>query len=771
MPLVNANMGTYRFDEFQLELDMRILVRHGRRVSLGSKAYEVLVCLVSRAGEVVTKSHLLKTVWQDTFVEENTLSQHIFSLRKALGDKANCIVTVPGQGYRFTGTVQYVPPNSSVRSGEEIVQEMRETTHIVIEEPIPPATRRAQPVSTRVPLYLLGAVGAVALAATVGYLWSHQPGPAGHLGVVLADFTNNTGDPAFDRTLTRALEIDLDQSPHIDVLSETDSAETLRTMGRKTDIAITSDIAREICERNNRQVLLVGSISSVGDNYLLTLEATACSTGKRLASAKAQAASKRNVLGAVDSLADRVRSRLGESAKSIQGYDVPIENAATSSLEALKAYSVGKYLQAQGKPFSDSLPLFQKAVEIDPNFAYAYGQIAFMFGNQGEHRLEIENMQKCFDLRTRLSAREKLSIEAAYADAQNDWPTAIKAYEMWAATYPDDWVPWVDVANLYTQSGQFEPSIRDAEQALKLNRNVITYDVLGRAYKETGRFADAKALIERAAREGKDSTTMHSFLFEIAFDEADSAALARESEWLAAHKDSLHDYFAGEEAAMQGKYKQADDLFRREVATDRQEGLKEFADSVAIEQAEMEREVGMTADARATLNQLGKAAQTDPDFALQHTLLGDLPYAERFLAAHSKDAHPDTGIFHREVPQMRAAIESNRNANVDAIASLTPPNTFERPHVSVLSQRGLARLQAGQPDLAAKDFQLILDNPGASFSVDRPLARLGLARAYAAAKNVPAARTEYQAFLALWKDADPALPPLKAAKTELAKLH
>jgi len=185
----------------------------------------------------------------------------------------------------------------------------------------------------------------------------------------------------------------------------------------------------------------------------------------------------------------------------------------------------------------------------------------------------------------------------------------------------------------------------------------------------------------------------------------------------------------------------------------------------------MEREVGMTADARATLNQLGKAAQTDPDFALQHTLLGDLPYAERFLAAHSKDAHPDTGIFHREVPQMRAAIESNRNANVDAIASLTPPNTFERPHVSVLSQRGLARLQAGQPDLAAKDFQLILDNPGASFSVDRPLARLGLARAYAAAKNVPAARTEYQAFLALWKDADPALPPLKAAKTELAKLH
>jgi hypothetical protein len=185
----------------------------------------------------------------------------------------------------------------------------------------------------------------------------------------------------------------------------------------------------------------------------------------------------------------------------------------------------------------------------------------------------------------------------------------------------------------------------------------------------------------------------------------------------------------------------------------------------------MEREVGMTAAARTTLDQLGKQVQGDPDFNLQHALLGDLDYAERFLAAHSKDAHPDTGLFHREVPEMRAAIAIHRSAARDAVADLLPPNTLEWPHVSVLTQRGQAYLQAGQPDLAARDFRFILDNPGAFFAVDRPLAHLGLARAYVAEKNLPAARSEYEAFLAAWKDADPGLPVLNAAKAELAKLQ
>jgi len=773
MPLSHSSLC--RFGEFELNLGLRVLVRDGQRVALGQKAYQVLTCLVEHAGEVVSKADLMKEVWTDSFVEEGTLTQHISALRKALGDKADYIVTVPGVGYSFSGTVQYVLPEAAVAgvtSSHHVIHESSELTRMVIEEPIVlAAAAEGKPASGRRLLYLFGG-GSVALIVLAGGLWLRRPEPRDHVSVVLAEFSNNTGDEAFDGTLKRALEIDLQQSPYMDVLSENDSAETLQRMGRKTDIAITSGIAREICIRNNRQVLLTGTISSVGDIYFLTLEATACSTGKRLTSAKAETTNKAKVLGALDSVADRIRSKLGESAKSIRGYDVPIQDSATSSLDALKAYSVGKYMQAQGKPFADSLPMFQRAVELDPNFAFAYGELAFMYGNMGESRKEAEYMQKCFDLRDRLGVKEKLMIQSHYdADILKDWPAAIKSYETWAASYPDDWVPWVDAANLYTQFGQFAPSIADAQRALQLGHNVIAYDVLGRAYKDTGRFAEAKALVQQAAREGKDTSPTHTFLFEIAFDEGDAAALAREGEWLAAHKGSLHDYFEGEVAAMQGRYKQADDLFRQEVTVDRQEGLPELADAVAIEQAEMEREFGMTAAARATLNQLGKQVQDDPDFNLQHALLGDTAFAERFLAAHSSDAHPDTGVFHREVPQMRAAIATHRNAPLDAVADLQPPNTFDWPHVSVLTQRGQVHLQAGQPELAARDFQFILDNPGFSFAVDRPLSHLGLARAYAAQKNDSAARTEYEAFLGVWKDADPDLPVVKTAKAELAKLR
>jgi len=771
MPLVSTYKGAYHFGEFQLDLDLCVLTRSGRRVPLGTKAFEVLCCLVVRAGEVVTKAELLAQVWVDSFVEEGTLAQQIFTLRKALGDRADYIVTVPGQGYRFMGAVQHVAANGY--GGRDIVHEVKERTHMVIEEPMLPGSAvAAKSGSGWTSPYVLGAVGVALLATATGWFWSHRPRPPDHLSVVLADFSNTTGDATFDRTLKQALEIDLEQSPFMEVLSESDGEDTLQKMGKKPDTPVTAGVALEICVRNNRQALLTGSISNVGNTYFLTVEAAACSTGKRIASAKAEAADKTKVLAALDLVAEHVRSKLGESAKSIQGYDVPIQDAATSSLEALKAYSLGMYLQDQGKPFADSIPLFERAIELDPNFAFAYGELSFMYGNMGENRKGEELMQKCFDLRGKLGVKDKLLIQSHYdADILKDWPAAIKSYETWAASYPDDWVPWVDAANLYTQLGDFAHAIPDAQRALQISHNVIIFDDLGRAYKQTGRFAEAKALVQQAASEGKDSTTMHNFLYEIAFDEHDAAALKREDDWLAAHKDSLHDYFAAEAAAMQGKYKLAEELFRHEVATDRQDGLTELADTIAIEQAEMEREVGMAATARATLNALGKQVQNDPDFNLQHALLGDAAYAERYLAAHGKDAHPDTGIIHHEVPEMRAALASQHGAAAEAVVDLEPPNTLDWPHVSVLSQRGQAELQAGQPERAAKDFQFVLDHPGAFFAVDRPLAQLGLARAYAAQKNEAAARTEYEALLAGWKDADPDLPALKTARQELARLQ
>ena len=771
-----ANKGIYHFGEFQLNLDLRVLVRRGERVPLGSKAYDVLTCLVANAGEVITKADLLTVVWADSFVEEGALSQQIFSLRKALGDKADYIVTIPGRGYRFMGAVRHVStdtPPARTTGRETVLQETRERTHMVIEEPMPQTHdvpwKRA---SSHTGRYILVVTGVAAVGLLAGWTWSRRAMPRDHQEVVLADFLNTTGDPTFDRTLKRALEIDLGQSPYIDVLSERNAANSLRMMGLKNDTTITPDIAREICERTNRQVLLTGSISSLGQEYLLLLEAIDCNTGKKLASAKAEAKSKARVLSSLDSIADRVRSKLGESAKSIQGFDVPLEEAATPSLEALKAYSVGKYMQAQGKSDAESLQLFQRAAELDPQFPQAYGEIAISYYNLSEPRLAAEYMKKAFDLRDRVGTKEKLMIESHYyAESQEDMLAGIKAYQVWAATYPRDWVPWLDIANLETQLGQYEPSIAAGQRSLELEKNPIGYDVLARAYKDANRFAEAKALSQEAIHLGKDAPALHAILFQIAFHEHDAAALAREDQWLATHKDSLHDYYLAHAAAMEGKFALAEGLFHEEIAGERQEGLAEEADSIAIEEATIEREVGLPAVARVTLTQVGKETQASPDFAIERTLLGDIPFAERFLASHSNDAHPSTDMAYVQMPRLRAVLAMDRGKPLNAVAALEAPTPYGLPNISMQTQQAEAHLEAGQIDLAVARYKRILANPGASFFIEYPLAHLGLARCYAKEGDRADSRAEYESFLASWKDADPDLPVLKAAEAELAKLR
>ena len=433
-----ANQGSYQFGDFHLNLDLRFLARRGERVPLGSKAFAVLAFLVSRAGEVVTKPELFAAVWAESFVEEGALSQQIFTLRKALGDKADYIVTVPGQGYRFMGEVRRIlpaPAASAVTGWDTMVQETVERRHIVIEESAPPLLTAGSS-GSRTRKFAMAAAAVVVVGALVaGWMWGRRPAPRDFQRVVLADFMNTTGDAAFESTLKHALEIDLAQSPYFDVMTERDSADTLRKMSLKTDTAVTPEVAREICERTNRQMLLTGSIASVGGEYLLTLEAADCGTGKRIAAAKEETADKAKVLGALDLLVDRVRSKLGESAKSIQSFDIPFEDAATPSLEALKYYSIGKHMLAQGKPFPDILKFFQRAVEIDPHFAQAYEEVGITYYNLSEPLLAAENLKKAFDLRDDVGAKEKLNIESHYYDlGQGDVLAGIKAYQLWADT-------------------------------------------------------------------------------------------------------------------------------------------------------------------------------------------------------------------------------------------------------------------------------------------------------------------------------------------------
>ncbi len=751
---------------------------------MGSKAFEVLTCLVVHAGQVVTKTELLQWVWPESHVEEGTLSQHIFALRKAFGKDAGYIVTVPGRGYQFTAQVHELPAEAvlpaQADSGEVRLQQVRERTHIVIEEttstPVVPAAR----FSPFAKGAFVGFAGvAVALAGWGAWHWTHRAPSRDFQRVVVADIVNSTGDATFDNTLKRALQIDLEQSPYMDVLSEHEAASALLLMGSKAGTPMIGDTAREVCERVNRQVLLTGSIAAVGKEYLLTVEALDCASGKELGAAKDRAKSKEEVFSALDKVTDRVRGQLGESLKSVQSYQVPIAEATTPSLEALKAYSIGTMMEAQGKQETELLPLFQQAVALDPKFAMAYGEIATQYYNLSEFQLATEYYKKAFDLRSQVSEREKLVLSAHYyAEGQQDLEQGIRVYQLWTATYPHDWVPLLNLANEYTQLGQYGPAINAGERALALETNrPVIYSVLARAYKNAGRTAEAKALGQLAMQRGKDGNGLHGTLFVIAWQQHDAAALARETQWAEGAGGWYGRYLKAYMAAEQGRARRADELFRDAIAQARQDHLDESADEMVLDHAAIQIEFGMPEAARATLKQV-VSADTDPVYLMTlQALTGETAPGESYLAhegggvAERHTKPPGTLSTYLKLPRLRASIALSRNKPMEALKALELAAPYELEAYEVLSLHGNAALQAHRPELAATQFERLLANQGIGYGPLYPMAHLGLARAYAAEGKIAASREEYQSLLAAWSNADPDLPVLQRAKSESEHLR
>ncbi|WP_158823178.1 winged helix-turn-helix domain-containing protein [Granulicella sp. S156] len=775
----------YQFGEFELNVESRVFERRGKRIPLGSKAFEVLVCLLVHAGEVVSKEMLLNTVWPESFVEESNLAQHIFALRKALGDRAGYIVTVSGRGYQFTEAVQEIVPESAQslpeKSHEAIVQRLIERTHLLIEEsaasPVLDAGARQKRLSSRrrfwITMAAALAIGAVVIAWIVVRRRVHSLSkPA---SVVVADFLNATGDAAFDRTLKRALEIDMAQSPYMDVLSGRETVRTLRMMGRQGDVTLTADIAREVCERTNRQVLLVGSISSVGSEYLLTLEATDCSTGERLTGAKAVAKTKAKILSALDSVAERVRTGLGESEKSVESFRVPIVQATTPSLEALKFYSLGMNLVAQSKDETESLPFFQRAVELDPQFAMAYGEIANDYYNLSEYNRAAPFFQKAFEYSEHVDAREKLTIQAHYYESGlGDILRGNKTYQVWAATYPQDWVPWLDLANNETQLGQYPASIEAGEQALKLGPGRgINYTVLARAYMRASRFEDAKRIGRLATGRSINASALNWTLFQIAFIEHDQKALLEITAWLAKHPDDWHlldDQAVA--AASIGQYKNAVKLFEQAYAIAERESLFEAADGILLDRAQAEASLGLISMARATMGRMTQFAPDSRDLMLISAQLGDATTAQRFLAANGGKSGSATLMTYIYLPQARAVLAMQHGKPLEAVAALETAKPYELIDYSVPIQRAETYVQARQPDMAIAEYKKVLANPGVDGTNPQyVLTHLGLARAYVMEGHVPEARSEYEAFFAAWKDADPDVPVLQQAHQEYARLR
>ncbi|MEI9979810.1 MAG: winged helix-turn-helix domain-containing protein [Edaphobacter sp.] len=784
----------YRFGPFDLDPDQRVLRRDGKKIALPPKALDLLFYLVQNPLRLLTKEELLRAVWPDSFVEEGNLSQNIFLLRKAITPKKKdfrYIVTLPGRGYQFAAPVELIThfpqeENLSNENAATLSPEHSTNSSIVHEETeelsstdIPIETQPAHPTllarSHSSLRYALAATCILAVAGASFFWWKkHNQRPQSQK-IVLADFDNRTGDTAFDDVLDTALETDLTQSPYLDVMSGLDASNVLQRMGRKPDAQITEDIATEICQRANRQVVLNGSISSLGHHYLLAMQAVDCFSGNRLAEVKAEAADKEQVLSTLDHAADKLRHDLGESGQSVEHFQVSIAQATTSSLEALKAYSIGEYMVSRaGKDETETLPMFLRCVELDPKFAMAHVAVATDYYNLNEPKLAMPYYQKAFDLSEQVSEKEKLYIRAHYyADAQKDLEQGIKEYQLWAETYPRDWGPWLDIAKAETQLGQYVSAIPAAQQALRLDSTRgINYTVLAQAYMQANRFAEAKSTALQAVKIGKDSYNLHAILFQLAFINHDQAAMAAEAAWTQGRPSVWYSLqFQALAAASQGNYKHAEDLFRSAYNVAESEHLTEAADDILVKQAAMELDSGLPQAARTTLSRISSQNNDNPEFAWNKARLGDIVFAEHFLTSLGSN-QSDTLMTYVELPRLRAEIALHRAKPQDAIAYLETTPYELAGGLEIFAQRGEAYMKANHPEDAIAEYRKLLAHQGLDpVSPILPLAHLWLARSQAQAGNLQASRSEYEKLFVIWKDADEDLPTLKAAQKEYAALN
>jgi tetratricopeptide (TPR) repeat protein len=633
------------------------------------------------------------------------------------------------------------------------------------------------------------AAAAVVAAGVASYFFFLHPKPVltGKDTVVIADFANTTGQPVFDDTLKQALEVQLSQSPYLNVLPDAQVQETLRMMGRRPDAVLTADVAREICERTSSAATIDGSISMLGSQYVLGLNAVDCRNGNSIAQEQVTASHPEAVLAALGTAVTRLRGRLGESLASIRKFNTPLVKATTSSLPALKAYSMG-YKAALETGDASAIPFFQKAIQLDPNFAMAYAEMGISYGNMGEYGLATKNLTKAYDLRNRVSERERFHIASMYyLTALGDLDQARQTLQRWQQTYPRDFIPYVDLGSVEAAEGQWQQAVNQSLRAIRLNPDdVIAFGNLAQAYIGLSQFDEARSAFEQAIKRHLDASYIHAFRYQLAFLQHDAATMKQQTNW-AVGKVGAEDSFLSLEsdtAAFSGHLAEARSLSQQAVSAAKRDGMAEDAWLWNLDAALHEAELGDPALARQLAGNLLKIPNLDryttAVAALALARAGEAAGAQSVVGRLAKQYPRDTALNSYWLPSIRAAIALDHHDAAQALRALQPTSPYELAQAAPFNYfstmyptylKGLALLEEKQSQQAAAAFQEILNHRGivANFPIDA-LAQLGLARAQALAGNKAAARTTYQNFLALWRTADPNLPLLRQAKSEYTKL-
>jgi tetratricopeptide (TPR) repeat protein len=627
--------------------------------------------------------------------------------------------------------------------------------------------------------WVIAGAAVLALIALVGAFlhFRRKPGLTERDSIVLADFVNTTGEPVFDGTLKEALTVQLEQSPYLNVLPEARVREALRYMGRSPDERVSNDVARDICLREGIKAMLTGSISSLGSHYVITLAAISAQTGDSLAREQVEAESKEQVLKALDQAASRLRRRLGESLASVQKFTMPLEQATTPSLEALQAFTLG---QAEHLKLTDdrAIPHLQRAIELDPNFAMACATLGVAYSNLGERQRASDYLKKAFELKERASEREKFYISAHYYEmVTGQIERSSEVYESWKETYARDTAPRDNLALRYGEIGQYEKALTNASEAMRLNpKDRYAYQNVALAYIKLDRYDEAKAVAEQAIAQNVDSLGVHFALFEIAFIRGDAAGTQREIAWAGGKpRESYMIFDEGESEYSLGRAQKGRETVKRAVSLADSQGFKEAATNGRAGETVFEATLGNIQEARQEATEvLSSPVDRDAKMTLASALAlcGDTSRAQKLIDELAKDFPLDTLLNNVSLPTARAIIEIQRNNPTRAITLLEAAAPYDLADYWPMYVRGEAHLQARDGVKAAAEFQKILDHRGiAPLSLIYSLARLDLGRALALQGQTATARTAYQDFLALWKDADPDIPILKQAKEEYEKLR
>jgi DNA-binding winged helix-turn-helix (wHTH) protein/tetratricopeptide (TPR) repeat protein len=765
-----------RFDSFELDVTSGELRKGGNRLRLQPQPFRVLLLLIEGTGQVVTREEIQRCLWKDsTFVDfEHGINFSINQIRGALSDSAEkprYIETVPRRGYRFIGTVEQPSPAKQDSTQEPTLPPLQA-------EPIaPPPARRRWPVVVAVTLL------AAAIAAGAYFFTRRAPILTGQDTIVLADFANSTGDAIFDDTLKTALHVSLRQSPFMNVLSESEVTRSLQLMTRPAGTKLTPEVARELCQRAGSKAYVAGSIASLGSEYVLGLKAVNCQSGDTLAEEQVTAASKEKVLDALGKAASQLRTELGESLATVKKFDVPLEEATTSSLEALKAYSLLDY---------------QHAIELDPNFAMGYLAVGTKW-TLSERGRAAEYITKAFQLREHASERERLTITAIYYSyVTGELDKAAETFQEVIKSYPRDGPPYDSLGGVYAQQGQYEKAAEITRQSLALAPGyVFSYSNLANYVLALQRFDEARHIIQGALARNLGDRIAHNALYALAFLGADSTAMAEQQQWYGSEPayENVGLALASDTEAYTGHLRKARELAKQSVGSAVRTGDKESGAIWQENAALREAAYGNAAEARASAAEALKLAPgsqgAEAEAALAFAMAGDTARAESLAQDLEKRYPLDTQSQSLWLPAIQAQLALDRRNSTLALNALQAASSIELGQIMFLINtsclypvyvRGEAYLAAGQGSAAAAEFQKILDHSGIVWNCwTGALAHLGVARANALqaqtsqGADADLARTRalaaYKDFLTLWKDADPDIPVLRQARAEYAKLQ